>query len=442
MKQPTLQEQYNLLQEGKGNKDTFMKSVRRLFPNLVNNTTPYDSAVTILKHKQIISESIGGVVTTPSNPFANWAQFLNEEAKAEEKKPTKEVTDMETRGFDYKDKKNIDNLYGEAFLEGYYTEMKDPKNADKTVDELKEIVAKNMSKDINYYMKNASFGVKGIGYTDDVPGLRASKDDQMKPVKLKEGMYAGSDGDYEHDIETEVKANEYYDKGMQAYSEGDYLKADRYYKAALKAGSWLGWDEQDLPPYGDKHLEEIKLKENMIKLTDLLNENLSGYVDLAALREEEEKMDENARTDAEEEGYLDGMHDEKVDMEDKAKDKKLEKEGLEARLKEIETAGNVAALEAKMNAIDEEVAAREGKLAMVQENDAIAEFINPARIKEIQREIKELETAKKKYNKLYEKVAGKAYVKKEVVGEDEEQAYKDGVTQSSIDMAMSQAGMK
>jgi hypothetical protein len=326
-----------------------MKSARRLFPNYISNITSFDNAITILKQKSILSEGVGGVVTqNTANPFANWAQFLNEEAKAEEKKPTKEVTDMETRGFDYKDKKNIDNLYGEAFLQGYYAEMKDPKNAEKTVDELKEIVAKNMSKDMNYYMKNAAFGVKGIGYTDDVPGLRASKTDQMTPVKIKE---------------------------------------------------------------------------NMIKLTDLLNENLSGYVDLAALREEEEKMDENARTDAEEEGYLDGMHDEKVDMEDKAKDKKLEKEGLEARLKEIETAGNVAALEAKMNAIDEEVAAREGKLAMVAENDAIAEFINPTRIKEINREIKELQKAQAKYGKIYEKIAGKAYVKKEVVDETEESEY-------------------
>ena len=39
------------------------------------------------------------------------------------------------------------------------------KNAKKTVDELKAIVAKNMAKDINYYHTNASFGVKGIGYT-------------------------------------------------------------------------------------------------------------------------------------------------------------------------------------------------------------------------------------------------------------------------------------
>ena len=53
---------------------------------------------------------------------------------------------------------------------GYYTEMKDPKNADKTVDELKQIVLKNMVKDVTYYNTKTSFGVKDIGYTKDVVG--------------------------------------------------------------------------------------------------------------------------------------------------------------------------------------------------------------------------------------------------------------------------------
>ena len=91
---------------------------------------------------------------------------------------------METAGYDYKDKKEIDNVYGEAFLQGYYAEMKDPKNADKTVDELKEIVAKNMAKDMNHYMKEAAFGIKGIGYTEDHPGLG--------PTKEVKGEYASS----------------------------------------------------------------------------------------------------------------------------------------------------------------------------------------------------------------------------------------------------------
>ena len=40
-----------------------------------------------------------------------------------------------------------------------------------------------------------------------------------------------------------------YDKGLEAYSEGDFLKADKYYAAALRYGSYLGWTEKDLPPY-------------------------------------------------------------------------------------------------------------------------------------------------------------------------------------------------
>ena len=185
----TLQEQYNLLKEGKGHKDVFMKSARRLFPEYVTNFATYKEAVTILKQKSIISEADGGVLPPPpkpSNPFANWAKFLAEEAKAEEKKTTKEVEEMETAGFDYKDPKNIDNLFGEQFLKGYYAEMKDPKNADKDVDELKEIVAKNLAKDRSYYVKNAAFGIKGIGYeempeTKEVKGKFAASG--MEPVK-------------------------------------------------------------------------------------------------------------------------------------------------------------------------------------------------------------------------------------------------------------------
>ena len=50
----TLQEQYNLIKEGKGNKDFFMKSVRNIFPEYVNQYTSYDDAVGILKNKSIL----------------------------------------------------------------------------------------------------------------------------------------------------------------------------------------------------------------------------------------------------------------------------------------------------------------------------------------------------------------------------------------------------
>ena len=331
----TLQEQFNLINEGNGRKDLFMKSARRLFPNLVNNVTPYDTAVTILKNRQILSEGTKVLGMKTIDPFASFNNFLGE-AKAEEKTPTKEVTDMETRGYDYKDPKFIDNVYGQAFLVGYYAEMKDPKNADKTVDELKEIVAKNLAKDITYYATNQAFGVKGIGYQTEAPSLGTPKEAKGK------------------------------------------------YKAS---------------GYGD--LPKSTVKENMIKLTDLLSESYKYEV------KEAEDQEEKYVGDDEKYEYEKGK---------KAGEKeKIKKEDLMSRLKEIEVAGNVAALEAKMRAIDEEVMNREGKLSMVKENDAIAEFINPTRIKEIEREIKELSNAKRKYEKMLEKV--NKGEKKEIVDE-------------------------
>jgi hypothetical protein len=346
MKQPTLQEQYNLLKEGKGQKDVFMKSVRGQFPNLFNNLTTFDTAVKVLKQKQIISESIGGVATGGTNPFINWKKFLAEEAKAEEKKPTKEVTDMETAGFDYKDEKNIDNLYGEAFLQGYYTEMKDPANEDKDVTELKEIVAKNLAKDPLYYTTEAQFGVKGIGYTDEAPGLKASKSDQMVPVK----------------------------------------------------------------------------EEMMIKLTDLINEAIGGYIDVRPTMHEEnaaEKVSHYRGAEKDDAAHIDALE---KDMKDdkkaasKAK-KKVKKESIDSKLSEIETAGKATTLEAQIEAVDEAIEAKNQRITMVSEDENLSELVDKSKLKEMQKEVKLLEKKKADMEKIYEKLTGKSYVKTEIVDE-------------------------
>jgi len=360
----TLQEQYNLIKEGKGSKDTFMKSARAQFPNIFNNLSNFDTTIKVMKKKQIISEvGIGGVVTTAVNPFINWKEFLAEDyaiqenpidapktmgakdVKVDNKKMSKEVEDLQNEtGFDYKDPKDLDNLYGEAFLQGYYTELKDPANEGKDVAELKEIVAKNLAKDKTYYTTEAQFGIKGIGYTDEAPGLKASKSDQMVPVK-----------------------------------------------------------------------------ENMIKLTDLINEAVAGYVDLRPIG----MTTENARTDAEEEGYLDGMRDEKEDLKDKAKDKKkkVKKETIDSKLAEIENAGKVTTLEAQIEALDEAIETKNQRISMVSEDENLSELVDKVKMKEMQREVKDLEKRKAKMEKLYEKMCGKAYSKPEMVDEVDEMEY-------------------
>jgi hypothetical protein len=85
-------------------------------------------------------------------------------------KPAPEVAKDLANQFDNNNPDNIDNVYGQSFLMGFYTEMQDEKNKDKSVYELKQIVLKNMVKNVNYYATEASFGVKGIGYTKDVVG--------------------------------------------------------------------------------------------------------------------------------------------------------------------------------------------------------------------------------------------------------------------------------
>jgi hypothetical protein len=63
----------------------------------------------------------------------------------------------------------------EEYLRGYYTEMKNPKNADKTEQELKDIVKKNLEKNPLFYVEDAQFGVEGIGYKEELPGLGKGK---------------------------------------------------------------------------------------------------------------------------------------------------------------------------------------------------------------------------------------------------------------------------
>jgi ribosomal protein S7 len=233
----TLQAQYNLIKEGKGDKAYFLKSAYRLFPDMVSQVNSFEDTTRILKNRGIISEGIGGLVTTGKKQ--DWHAIFNEnmdtlrkdeeadfdkvfdeyvknstpdedeelalrgdeemqgqedlhvlpnkgnlreakEAKVEEKETTKEVTDMATRGYDYKDEKNYDNVFGEEFLKGYYTEMKDPKNAGKDVEELRAIVAKNLAKDISHYVKDGQFGVKGLGYQTEAPALGTPKEAKGK----------------------------------------------------------------------------------------------------------------------------------------------------------------------------------------------------------------------------------------------------------------------
>jgi hypothetical protein len=175
----TLQEHYNAIKTGQGNKAQFVKQAKNLFPEYFNQYTNYDNAVSVLKSKQIISETAGGVVAKGFDIY-DWKKILAEETKSVEKETSKQVLDAQAHSFDNKDMKNADNINFNEIMKGFYTEMKDPANAKKTGDELKAMVVKNLAKDCLYYTKNGEFGTKGIGYTTEAPGLGTPKEPKGK----------------------------------------------------------------------------------------------------------------------------------------------------------------------------------------------------------------------------------------------------------------------
>lgn len=168
----TLQEQYNLIKKGKGHKDVFLKEAKRLFPNIVPNAAGFDQASKLLKQRSVISENIFPLIPSSQlNPFTTFDKFISEEAKATEKKTTKEVNQSETAGYDYKDSKNLNNQIFDQYINGLRFEME--QNPELLADEpteamlkAKGIVEKNLASDPLYYMKNAAFGIKDLGYTE------------------------------------------------------------------------------------------------------------------------------------------------------------------------------------------------------------------------------------------------------------------------------------
>jgi hypothetical protein len=184
----TLQEHYNAIKTGTGgNKAQFLKIARQLFPEYINQYSDFDTATSVLKSKQIISEAKAGGVVSKGFDIYDWKKILSEEAKAEEKSVSKEVEDYSKSNFNNKDMKNADNINFNEIMKGFYAELKDEKNAGKTGDEIKDIVVKNLAKDALYYTKDGEFGVKGVGYTDEAPGLGKNTQPKTKEASVLGG---------------------------------------------------------------------------------------------------------------------------------------------------------------------------------------------------------------------------------------------------------------
>ena len=301
--------------------------------------------------------SISNLESTPKTDFENkFAQYLAEEAKVEEKKVTKEVEEIQDHNFDYADKKNLDNQIGQEVINGVYFESK--QNPDKSIEEIKEIVAKNLAKDGQYYMKNAAFGVEGIGY------------EEMKNEEVS-GDHASS-----------------------GYSD----KVKEVVKESLMGG---------IVATGNPN--SIASQQNEI-VKEMLDEEEVNEEEVNEVEVEEVEVEEGYGAEEYEKGKMAG---------EKAEKKKLKKETLDTKLAEIDKQADIVAMEAKLAKIDEVIEEKSLRINMVSEDENLSELIDKKKMKAMQKEVKVLEKRKAKMEKMYEKMAGKKYQKEEIVDEVE-----------------------
>ena len=263
----SLQNQYNLIKEGKGNKELFLKEAKAQFPQYISNVQTFDQVIHSLTEKGILSETLMlGGVAQPKNQ--DWFKIFNENVKAELKDTDKEVEEMETRGYDYKEKNN-NNISTAEMLKGYYVEMRDPKHAEKTEEEIKAIVVKNLEKDPLFYVKDGEFGVKGLGYKSEHPGL--PKD-----------IY----GNYALGIEPKVKlTGKYKSSGMEPVklnesiiSEAKKRAIEKDIKEIEKMGEVAAWENRIM------RIQE-KIDELTNKMTVTEGDDVKEYVDRRLVKE-------------------------------------------------------------------------------------------------------------------------------------------------------------
>ena len=95
------------------------------------------------------------------------------------------------------------------------------------------------------------------------------------------------------------------------------------------------------------------------------------------------------------------------------------KNPLAQKMKEIENQGRVAALETKLAAIAEMIEETNGRLTRIDEDNEFADMMDKNAVKEVRKQLKELERAQAKLQKEYDKVSGGR--KKEVVDELEDE---------------------
>ena len=375
------------------------------------------------KEKEVINEELGKVIElkplvqlepTAKEPF--WTKFENflaeggtldpivnteekvntkeqdEKIKVEAKKVDKTVENIDSHNYDYTEE-NINNVNAQEMLNGIQCEI----NYDSklTLDEAKELAVKNLSKDPLHYVKEGQFGIKGLGYTE-------------AKVQENNGETYGGSGFSEKlkDSSSEMVPVK---EGKELVKEefGRVVTTGNPNSLAAQSGNLI------------RQMMAEKEEESKLPMDEMEDEGTAvSYSDTQA---------EAAKPDF---ADIDGDGDKEETMKQAAKDKKkkAKKESIDSKLAEIGKEAEKVKMEAQLDFLHDHIQEKADRVNSIQEDENLSELIDKAKMKQMQREIKDLERKKMKMEKIYEKSCGKKYAKKEMVDEVEELDEMDAVS--------------
>ena len=414
----TLQEQYLLIKVGKGHKDVFVKEAKRLFPNMVRNAATFKEASDVLKSKQIIKENvveIGAINQLPATKKESYElafeKFLTEEKKkdyfddekAELKKVSKQVEDDLSHMYDNKDDKNLNNVIFGQVMMGYYAEMKDPKNKDKTAAQLRDIVLKNLAKNPTYYTEKGQFGDLDLGYTVDAPGLGEPK--EPKGPHKSSGYGTLSEGhkgscetahpDMSHD-EYEAKINEMDIHALPPYGSPGKMSRMDAAKAVLKDE---GKSPEEINAIIDKAMFTPEMDKLVARYKDSLKENEETQVRTVVKEIIRQELNEN----------------------------------VQKRLKAIEEESQYEVLSTKADKIQQEIEMREARMTRLDEDEDMKDLLDKNKIKNLKKEIKVLQKAANKVTKMLDKVNKKKSKSDAPKEEEKEEIVDEAIDDGKLD---------
>ena len=380
------------------------------------------------KEKEIINEELGQVVTMkPINTIeprakADWenkfAQYLNEadslepivnneekvntkeedeKVKAEVKKVSKPVENVESHNYDYSPSvENINNVNAQEMLNGIQCEIN--YNSELSLDEAKELAIKNLAKDPLHYVKEGQFGVKGVGYSQ--PAVQENSGETYGGSGYSEKLKDGSD--------KMVPVKENKETIMESF--GQVVTSGNPNSFAALSGQVI----KDM----------MAEKEEKLPMDEMEDEGTAvSYSD--TMQEKKEDMDEGKGKDHDGDGDIDS--DDYLAARDKAikkaMGKKPKKENIDTKLAEIGKAGEITKMEAQLEFLNNYISEKIERVSTINEDDNLAELVDKKKMKDMMKEIKLLEKRKAKMEKMYEKMSGKKY--KEVMDEINDQSVFD-----------------